>query len=470
MATKAPHNAETMLLAFRAENARSFRDPMMLSLEATSLSEADVPRTIPWREGETRSGVVNVLPTLGIFGANASGKTNVLRVIDDMRDFVKHSFRFASVRKEATDWPLRGLRRPYRLDQNLAVRPSMYEIDVIINGVRHLYGFEVDDSRVLSEWAIRFPRGKPATIFRRAGDSLGIKTPGAGALKQLVKPEVLLLSVAQAVDYIELEPLYRWFENNLFLASASSRQQRWRETLRYMEKADRRSQVIQLLQSADLGITDAVPENPEPGQEEKMEPFFAWLRSLLPMDQLEGLVETEILTQNPDRIIGIHLSHRAADGTVQLEAKDESLGTLVWLGLIAPVLRALADGTVLLVDEIESSLHPRLVSELVTMFQNPGSNPNNAQLIFNSHEARLLGNSADDRVIGRDQVWFTEKLNDGSTRLYPLSDSSPRKEEAIARRYIEGRYGGIPLISHSEFTALAKAIAGSGGSGDDGFE
>jgi uncharacterized protein len=468
MTKTASRNAATMLLAFRACNARSFRDPIALSLEGTALSEDGVPREIPWREGETRSSEVSVLPAAGVFGANASGKTNLLRVMDDMRDFVKYSFQFSNKRKAGRERPLRGLRRPFRLDKSLEDQPSMYEIDVIIAGVRHVYGFEVDDSRVLSEWAIRFPRGKAATIFRRDRDSLYVRTTGASALKQLVKPEILVLSIAQAVDYPDLEPLYSWFDSNLIFASASSREMRWRETLQYMTDDNRRSQVLQLLRVADLGITDAHPENPEPEQLEHMQKLMSAIRGALPMDELGEDEREELLAADLDTIIGIRFSHQAAHGIVQFEGSDESLGTLVWLGLIAPVLAALANGTVLLVDEIESSLHPKLVAELVTMFQRPVSNPNNAQLIFNSHEARLLGNSAQDRIIGRDQVWFTEKLKDGSTRLYPLSDSSPRREEAIARRYMEGRYGGTPLISHAEFTALAKAIAGDGQ--DDDFE
>jgi AAA15 family ATPase/GTPase len=160
----------------------------------------------------------------------------------------------------------------------------------------------------------------------------------------------------------------------------------------------------------------------------------------------------------------IALSHRGQGGDIEFETSDESLGTLIWLGLIGPVLDALATGSVLLVDELESSLHPALVKQLVRIFQNQRTNPNGAQLIFNSFEAGLLGNSVDDRILGRDQVWFTEKLHDGSTRIYPLADLGPRKAEAVARRYLDGRYGATPIISDSEFDVLAvKVSTGSPG-------
>jgi AAA15 family ATPase/GTPase len=163
-----------------------------------------------------------------------------------------------------------------------------------------------------------------------------------------------------------------------------------------------------------------------------------------------------------DSLSRIVLSHEGVHESVEFDASEESLGTLVWLGLIGPVLDALANGAVLLADELESSLHPSLVTQLVRMFQSPTSNPNGAQLIFNSHEASLLGNSVDERVLGRDQVWFTEKLHDGRTRLYPLTDLTPRAAEAISKRYLAGRYGAVPIISPEEFSALAECVASGG--------
>jgi AAA15 family ATPase/GTPase len=119
------------------------------------------------------------------------------------------------------------------------------------------------------------------------------------------------------------------------------------------------------------------------------------------------------------------------------------------------VINALASGSVLLVDEIEASLHPALVTQLVRLFQDSETNPMAAQLIFNSHEASLLGDSGGDRVLGRDQVWFTEKGHDGASRLYPLSDLGPRSDEAIGRRYLAGRYGATPILAAEEFAEVA---------------
>lgn len=147
-------------------------------------------------------------------------------------------------------------------------------------------------------------------------------------------------------------------------------------------------------------------------------------------------------------------THRGAGGEeVLLQEENESLGTRVWFGLIGPVVQALESGSVFLADKLDASLHPALVTELVRLFQNPETNPRRAQLVFNSHDPTLLGDSVGERLLGRDQIWFTEKGTDGSTCLYPLVALDPRKQEAIGKRHLDGRYGAIPILSHQEFAA-----------------
>ena len=137
---------------------------------------------------------------------------------------------------------------------------------------------------------------------------------------------------------------------------------------------------------------------------------------------------------------------------------DESLGTMVWFGLVGPVIESLAAGTVLLADELDASLHPDLVAQLVRLYQNPQTNPNHAQLVFNSHDTSLLGGAVGERLLGRDQIWFTQKLDDGRTQLYQLIDFEPRKQEAVGRRYLDGWYGAKPIISSAEFEAAVDAV------------
>ena len=433
-----------MLLAFRAENVRSFRDEFELSLLSTRLADEDVVRLVTWREGGRPIGV---LPVVGVFGANGSGKSNVLKAMDDMRGHVLHSFRTGS--------PTGGISRcPFLLDRVGRREPSRFEVDLVLEGVRYEYGFALDDERVLEEWAYRYPHGKAVRLFHRWGGRVehgSAERVKGRAVEALLRPNALFLSTAASANHPVLLPIYAWFTRNLRLAEADSRQFRQALTTQLLDDEARRGQVLALLRAADLGITGAKMYGLDPVMRERLQ------RAVRILAGQEG--EPDGTDEGPSfDQLGVRLIHHGAGGEVELDARDESLGTLVWFGLVGPVIEALADGAVLLADELDASLHPALVAELIRLFQDPKSNPRRAQLMFNSHDATILGDSISARLVGRDQIWFTEKRADGSTRLYPLSDLDPRKEEAIGRRYLAGRYGATPILSRQEFDASAELI------------
>jgi predicted ATPase len=441
----------SVLLSFRAENVRSFKDGLELSMLSSALSEPGVPRQVRWREG---GKPVGVLPVAGIFGANASGKSNALRAMGDMRFQVLQSFRHGS--------PTGGVpTRPFRLDPAMEKTPSKFEIELILHGVRHEYGFTINSDRVIEEWAYRYPRGRPALLFRREEDDVAIggdERTKSRAVLELLRPNALYLSTAASANHPILLPLYEWFERNLWLAQAESRSMRQAFTTRMLEDPDDRDNVLALLRAADLGVTGARVRELDAAMKEQLDRVARAL-SEEAGDQSENappLLEIQDFE--------VRLSHKGAEGDVELSPFNESLGTMVWFGLVGPVIDALAEGAVLLVDELDASLHPALVTQLVRLFQQPDTNPHRGQLIFNSHDITVLGDSKQDRPIGRDQIWFTEKREDGSTRLYPLTDLDPRKDEAIGRRYLAGRYGGTPILSAREFDRVAQLIT----SGSDG--
>jgi AAA15 family ATPase/GTPase len=434
----------SVLLAFRAQNVRSFRDEIELSLVSTRLAEEDVVRLVAWREG---GRPVGVLPVAGVFGANASGKSNVVKAMDDMRGHVLHSFRTGS--------PTGGIpRRPFLLDLAAKREPSRFEVDLVLEGVRHEYGFVLDDDQVLEEWAYRYPHGKAVRLFHRRGIRVepgSVERAKSRAVGELLRPNALFLSTAASANHPVLLPIYAWFTRNLRLAEASSREFRQALTTQLLDDDTRRGQVLSLLRAADLGITGAKKYQLDPVMKERLQ------RAVRILAGQEG--EADSAAEGPafDQL-GVRLTHRGAAGDIELDSQDESLGTLVWFGLVGPIVEALADGAVLLADELDASLHPALVAEIIRMFQDPKSNPRRAQLVFNSHDATILGDATSARLIGRDQVWFAEKRPDGGTRLYPLSDLDPRKEESIGRRYLAGRYGATPILSHQEFDASAELI------------
>src|SRR6266568_1566020 len=443
----------SVLLAFRAENVRSFRDEVELTMVATSLAKPEDVRYVSWRAG---GQPVGILPVAGVFGANASGKTNLLRAMDDMRRHVLQSFRMGN--------PSGGIvRRPYLLDPALRKAPSTYEIDIVLGGVRHEYGFVLDDERIIEEWAVWYPRGREALLFRRRDTAVefgSVERSTGRAVSKLLRPNALFLSTAAFANHPTLLPLYEWFGRNLLLAEASSRPFRQALTTQLLDEPTRRERVLAFIQAADLGITGAKKRELEPAVRDRIQ------RAVRVLAGQEG--EAEAPEESPEFTdLGVLLTHRSADGDVELAANDESLGTLVWFGLVGPIVEALAAGAVLLADELDASLHPALVAQLVRLFQSPDTNPHRAQLIFNSHDATLLGDSVTEQLIGRDQVWFTEKRDDGSSRLYALADLAPRKEEAIGRRYLAGRYGATPIISGQQFAETAR-LAASAANGSAG--
>ncbi len=438
------------LLSFTAENARSYRDKTHLSMLGTRLSAEGVPRLIT---PIGMSKAVKVLPSVGIFGANASGKTTILRALDDMRRLVVTSFRSGSQET-------RILRHPFLLDPACQERPTRFEVDLLLDGVRWVYGFEADNNLVREEYAYHWPRGRQALVFSREFDRVVYGSPFRSAdrsLTQLIRRNALLLSVAGATKHNPLSRLFGWFQSNLLLSESTNRSDRALYTAELAQTEEFGRRIIGLLQAADLGITNvevkriewnpilhgaSEGETPD-GYDKVAEHLNEAIRLLqeVASDEAEPARSATLLPK-------LVLEHVGARGGVTLATEEESQGTLVWLSLLGPVVKALQDGGLVLVDELDASLHPYLVRRLIRMFQDPQLNRRLAQVVFNSHDGSIL-EARNDWSLGRDQVWFSEKEPDGSTRLYSLDDFSPRKDDDIRGRYFRGRYGGVPLVSDS---------------------
>ncbi|WP_420623256.1 AAA family ATPase [Candidatus Poriferisodalis sp.] len=435
------------LLSFTAANARSYRDEVRINLLASQFAEDGVVRELDIA-GHTRS--VKVLPAAGIFGANASGKTTLLRVMNDMRSAVLHSFGSHGP-GAAIAW------RPFRLDASSACRPTRLEVDLIIDGIRWQYGMEVNET-VNHEYAYSFPKGRQALLFQRDESSIDYG-PSMRAMRDVlgafVRPQTLVLSTVGGFDDRDihpLSPLYRWFEHNLAFVGADSRDIRLLRLAQLFEDTGRRGRATALVRAADLGITEVeIVETELDGEAH---------------DQVRALMEVMLGSDNPltatedfPPMRRVRLRHCGRDDEVSLELEDESQGTVVWLGLSAAVLDALAGGHVLLVDELDASLHPDLVRRIVELFQAPHHNPRMAQLVFNAHEVELLGDT-EQRDIGRDQLWLTQKDDDGATTVSQAIDYRPRKDVSLRRSYLQGRYGGVPDLDAAAFEqASAEAIS-----------
>lgn len=409
-----------MLLGFRVANALSFRDEQQLSLVATELNDGSARPTGVRERGKE----ILVVPVLAIYGANASGKTNVLGALRRMRDAVLGSLQWFSQRD-----PVRRI--AFALDPKLREEPSFYEVDIVLDdGVHYTYGFEIDDNRVCGEWLHAYPKGRKQVWFDRDDK---IEFPGEGLrgekleLARRTLPDTLFLSVAAQFNHEQLLPVFNWFRDNLWLISPEQdrgeRESFTRErTLRDPEFRERMTRVLQV---ADLGIT--------------------------------GFDKTALSQEE------IRLLHRSGTREIPLDFGVESLGTRSWFGLLGALLAAFDQGTTVLVDELDASLHPAMSAEVVHMFSNPEANPRGAQMLFTTHDVTLLHTLlGDDRVLDRDTVWLTKKDAEGATELYPLTSlrPPPRKDDNLFPKYLLGTYGGLPRVSSGAVAREVEEILG----------
>jgi hypothetical protein len=391
----------TVLRSFRLGNHRSFRDEHELSL-------------LPAYDRDQ-----SALPVVAIFGANASGKSNVLDGLSFMREAVLTSF-------QRWDVDAGVPRTAFRLDPAALDRPSTFVVEAQIDDVRHTYGFATGGERITDEWLYSYPAKKKRILFERSGDHVTFGSTMSeakgklGVLEDLTRPNALFLSVAAQSNVEPLMPVYRWLRSSVRFRSPRTRvggRVLARKVRDFWSEEERPGRLLALLKAADVGISDLVVEVSGSPESDDMRLLFE-----------HG---------TPGSLLGL---------------QDESDGTRAWLELLLTVLAVLRAGDVLIVDEIDASLHPLLTTRLVGLFRDPETNPRGAQLIFSTHDASLLGTMLGEEVLARDQVWFVEKDAEGASSLYPLADFKPRTGENTERRYLGGSYGAVPVLDAHEFT------------------
>ena len=422
--TKKSVELVTMLLRFRFANFRSFRDEQELSFIASNLNDSD--------EGIFRPDAIpeGVLPAAAIYGANASGKSNVLKALAFMQRAVTDSHRLW---EPEGDIPIEAF-----AGDNFREKPSEFEADFLSDGIRHQYGFSLNSRKILNEWLIVYPNGHKQTWFKREyGERMVFSQKLAGpnrSVEELTRPNSLFLSCAAQNSHKALSGVHGWFAKTVDIIDEDikSRLSFTIKVLRDMPEFALQAKII--LEQADVGIHDfEIKKIPESGR-------------------IININQFTLAATSSDRLSLIH--HMGGD-RVAVSIKDESRGTVALLGLLAPLIVALETGYLLYVDELDASLHTHLAIALIKRFTS-SSNKNQGQLLFNTHDTNLL--SAD--VLRRDQVWLTEKDKDGASTLYPLTDFKPRAQENLEKGYLQGRYGAIPFINADEFFPVVKAANG----------
>jgi len=421
-----------MLIEFSVLNFRSFRERQTFSMVGASFSERLETNT--FHSG--LSGFSRVLRSAAIYGPNAAGKTNLLRALQFMQSLVLTSAGTAPGNPIA--------HTPFKLSKALSGKPSEFEITFIQKGVRYEYGFSVDSSLVHSEWLIEYVTAKGRTLFERTYDKKTRKyrwklsdflRGKRSVWTNSTRPEALFLSTAIQLNNTQLLPVFEWFQKTLVvIVGVTAFNQAL--TLGLCDSLNGKQQLLRFLQEADLGID---------GIDLKRESLPTGAGGALFLGQ-QGIIEQKAGNVTPS-VVRVTFSHHTDENeSVGFDISDESSGTQILFHSAGAWLNVLANGEVLLFDEIDKSLHPRLTRFLIEHFHSSDTNRKNAQLIFTTHNTSLL----DLELFRRDQIWFVTKQKNSSSNLYPLTDFKPRGDEVIEKWYMRGKYGAIPFLGESK--------------------
>lgn len=417
-----------MLIEFNVSNFLSFREQATLSLVKAKSAELEGSNTFITDAPSTPA----LLTSSVIYGANAAGKSNLIKALDLMRDVVVDSAREGQAGEKL---PV----KPFLLDDSSYSQASDFEVTFVSSGVRYQYGFSATTERVLEEWLHAYPKGRPQRWIERTYDestqsykwgSMEKLTGQKQLWQELTRSNALFLSTAIQLNCQQLKPVFQWFLKTLHVAGFG----RWHPgfSITLCEKEDTKLKVLEFLKAADVDIDDIELEY------EKFNP------DSLPKDLPEE-IKSQIGSKFKDEpVINVRTCHTLSSGKkVLFDLSDESDGTQKIFALSGPWLDTLKNGYTLVIDELHDNLHPLMVKFLVDLFNNKETNPNNAQLIFTTHETSILNQDA----FRRDQVWFCEKDKCQSSRLFPLTDFSPRKGvDNLEKSYLSGRYGALPYL------------------------
>lgn len=402
-----------MLLEFSFANFLSFRDKVTISMVATALRDrkADI--------GDATFGVgedtaISLNRCCALFGANASGKSNVVKALAFFKWFTMNSSKDVQAGEEI---PVRN----YALSSVSVAEPSLFEIMLFADGNTYRYGYEVNTKEVCREWLYiksDKKRSKEIELFYRDGKrfethpkfSIGKEL----ADKNMVRDNALLLSLAGQFNDPYAKAIMNWL-NDTTIITANSETEIWAIALKAMENPETRNRMVEFSRYADLGIEDI------------------------------SLSELGVLTSHTQ-----YDDEGRETASVTFSMKEsESEGTVKYFSLAYPILDTLEHGKRLIVDEFGSKLHTLLITRVISLFNTKAGNPNKAQLMVTLHDTNILNNS----LLRRDQIWFTQKNGRGESELYSLSDYKVRSDASYEKDYLLGKYGATPIIED-----LSKAL------------
>ncbi|PJB71089.1 MAG: ATP-binding protein [Alphaproteobacteria bacterium CG_4_9_14_3_um_filter_47_13] len=414
-----------MLVEFSVGNYRSFKERQTFSMIAGKKPSHEFKTGFKSPERLLTSAV--------LLGANASGKSNLIKAMDFFKGFVVKS----AVQKTRGD-QIKTV--PFAFSNNTREQPSEFEAIFVYKKQMYQYGFRVDQKRVWEEWLYVTPQGgekeTARTLFERTFDeekkSYQWRFPSLAGQKKTwqdaTRDNALFLSTAVQLNSEQLKAPFDWIEEYFHILDEPNMFPK-RFTARLIVEEQRHKDILSFISNIDRNIIGIEVSEKK------------WEESNLP-DDMPDLIKQEIIkAMSEEKIFDVSLVHKTEDGhSYKIDLSEESDGTQIMFGLAAPLLDILEEGWILAIDELNKSLHPLLLKAIIGLFHNLNVNKNNAQLIFTGHETCILED------MERDQVWLTEKGQYGDTQLIPLLSYKPRKDEDKRKAYLQGRYGGLPDI------------------------
>ena len=413
-----------MLINFSFGNFRSFRDIKSLRMEAGRVE--DLTESVIEKDG------FRLLPVAAIYGANSSGKTNVIKAMGMFKDIVRDNSKLNPDNFIQQD--------PFRLTDDPDAGYTIFEIQFLLDNAVYKYGFDYLSTEIDSEWLYERkiePNSKEHVLFYREGEDFNVSTkyfPEGKNKKELTTKNRLFLSlVAQLNGEVSQKIISYLGEYNII--SGLDEHEYKQISLRMLDgHLEGYTEAMNLFKKLDLGFTDIDILN------------FNFNKTMTKEGTSERSFEEKMIEDVTHFLMTFHNIYDEKGqvvGQTHFFANDtESNGTLKIIGLSGLLFNTLLHGRVLFVDELDAKLHPMLTRAIVRLFMDKETNPKGAQLVFTTHDTHLL----DKDCLRRDQVWFTEKDATEASDLYSLLEFKERNDRNFEKNYIQGRYGAIPFI------------------------
>jgi AAA15 family ATPase/GTPase len=413
-----------MLLRFEAGNVLSIAKTQEMSLVASKLKGSEKGLfPIPGTPN------LQAMPVALIYGANASGKTNFVRAFMFMRKAILYSHSQGN--------PNGGVpREPFSLDEEIEVMPSRFEVEFVVDSSRYVFGFTCDSQDFLTEWLYAFPEGKRRKLYEREGKNVDFGPSMAGVKKPLVefmRTNSLFISTATQNDHEVLSKLVSFFRKIQYSGALAVSSNNITNTFKEGQIDPR---TITFLQSTGTGVV---------GLKQHKRPITEQIKVLnaeiLAVARKHFGDEVLLDPEMKGNDIEIQLVHQGLKKQHALPLQSESAGTRRLLLVMSKILNALDTGSLIIIDELDASLHTLVAEQIIELFNNPEYNTKRAQLIATTHDTNILACNH----LRRDQIWFCEKDDIGVSYIYSLAEFKLRSTDKFEKGYLEGRFGAIPF-------------------------